>query len=112
MTLMTTGHVYLLHFESPISDKHTCQHYTGFTDNLAARIQQHGYGGARLTEVAKERGIKFVVARVWAGGRDVEKAIKAMKNGKKLCPICNPSPKGTRFVELTTDQIEEELLGF
>ena len=61
-----TGYVYLLHFDRPISDKHTCQHYLGYTADLPARLAAHRAGtGARLCEVAKERGIGFVLARVW-----------------------------------------------
>lgn len=75
------GVVYLLHFDRPISDKHTCQHYIGWTSYLPARAMAHLQGrGARLTQVAYERGISFVIARVWPGTRDFER--------KLLCPIC------------------------
>jgi hypothetical protein len=54
------GTVYLLHFDRPISDKHTAQHYTGWTKYLPARALAHLRGrGARLTQVACERGIGF-----------------------------------------------------
>jgi predicted GIY-YIG superfamily endonuclease len=83
--------VYLLHFLKPIAPgKHTTQHYVGCSDNLAQRIEQHRNGtGARLCAVAKERGIGFVVARVWEGGKAEERRIKGWKNAPRLCPICS-----------------------
>ena len=57
--------VYLLHFQRPISTHHTCQHYLGFALDLDARLAEHLSGrGARLTQVALERHIDFVVARI------------------------------------------------
>ena len=83
--------VYLLHFAQPIAPgRHTAQHYLGFTDDLEQRLADHRAGrGARLTEVAKERGIPFYVVGLWPGGRDVESALKRQHNGRRLCPICN-----------------------
>lgn len=84
------GFVYLLHFSQPISDKHTCQHYIGWAKHLPSRIAAHMSGhGARLTQVARERGITFTVARVWEGDRYFERKLKNRKEGPKLCPICN-----------------------
>ena len=82
---------YLLHFAQPIAPgRHTCQHYLGFTEDLEQRLADHRAGrGARLTEVAKERGIPFYVVNLWPGGRDVETALKRLHNGRLLCPICN-----------------------
>jgi predicted GIY-YIG superfamily endonuclease len=57
------GTVYLLHFDEPISPRHTCQHYCGWAADLEARIEDHRHGrGARLTEVAHSRGIGFTVS--------------------------------------------------
>lgn len=86
---MTT--IYLLHFDRPISDHHTTQHYLGSADDLRRRIEEQRSGaGARLCQVAKERGIGFTVARIWSNKpRTFEYALKARKNGPKLCPICN-----------------------
>lgn len=83
--------VYLLHFASPIAPGlHTCQHYIGTAKVLAERIREHRAGsGARLTEVAKERGIEFSVVRIWEGGRQLERQLKNRKNAPKLCPICS-----------------------
>lgn len=82
--------VYLLHFSRPISDKHTCQHYLGYTRSLRKRITEHKAGlGARLTQVALERGIEFEVVRIWTGGtRQLERQLKNQKNAPRLCPVC------------------------
>lgn len=83
------GTIYLLHFEEPISPYHTTQHYLGYADNIHRRITEHRAGrGARLTQVAKERGIKFEVARTWHGTRADERKLKRRKNGHLICPIC------------------------
>lgn len=84
--LIPNGNVYLLHFDRPISDNHTTQHYVGYAQtDYAVRCANHT---ARLVVVAKERGIGFVACRVWAGGRDLERRIKSWHNHKFLCPFC------------------------
>lgn len=45
--------------------------------------------GARLSAVAKERGITFKVAEVWSGDRSLEPQLKRQKNSRRFCPICN-----------------------
>ena len=84
--------VYLLHFEQPIAPgRHTTQHYLGFAEArlFGERIEEHRTGcGARLTQVANEREIPFVIARVWYGDRSFERRLKNRKNGPRLCPIC------------------------
>lgn len=83
--------VYLLHFHQPISPNHTAQHYLGFAYDLERRIQQHRQGrGARLCEVAAERGIDFTLARVWIGDRCLERQLKRRKSSPRLCPFCSP----------------------
>lgn len=85
------SYVYLLHFDRPISPDHTCQHYMGCTHDLPGRIRSHWLGnGARLVQVAHERGISFELARVWRGDFERESHIKARHEGPRLCPICNP----------------------
>lgn len=88
--------VYLLHFAKPISPNHTCQHYLGFSDTGFDRILQQRVGGsqaARLCQVAKERGIDFVVARIWPDGdRRLERQLKNRKDAPRLCPICQQTP--------------------
>ncbi|HUX78059.1 MAG TPA: endonuclease [Anaerolineae bacterium] len=81
--------VYLVHFERRVSGH--AGHYLGYTEDLARRLSEHRAGrGARLTEVCKERGIGFTVARIWLGGRELERRLKRRKDGPRLCPICNP----------------------
>jgi predicted GIY-YIG superfamily endonuclease len=83
---------YLLHFERPISDRHTTQHYLGYTDNLETRIKRHQQGqGSVLCRVAKQRNIGFTVVRTWSGDRTLERRLKNRKASPRLCPICNPS---------------------
>jgi hypothetical protein len=86
--------VYLLHLERPY--KHA-RHYLGHATNLQARLAQHAAGsGARLLQVVKAAGIKWVLARTWLGGREVERRLshrdplwgKRQKNSPRLCPIC------------------------
>ncbi|NCC31138.1 MAG: endonuclease [Chloroflexia bacterium] len=82
--------VYLLHFDAPISDKHTTRHYLGYAGNLKQRLDEHATGfGARLTQVALERGITWRCVRTWDGDRQLERKMKNWKNGPKLCPLCN-----------------------
>lgn len=104
------GYVYLLRFEKPISPHSTTQTYTGFAADLAARIQAHRHGnGARLTQVAHERGIGFRVARVWVGDRHTERRIKNLKNGRKLAA----HKKNVGFArELSRAEIENLLIPF
>lgn len=98
---MKTSQVYLIHFERPISPHHTTQHYTGSTDNLPQRLAEHRAGtGSRLCQVAKERGIGFVLVATWPGDRKVERQIKNRHNGKRLCPICNGA------LDFTLDQLQ------
>lgn len=82
--------VYLIHFNSPISDKHTCQHYLGYTRlSGKKRLATHKAGnGATLTRVANEREIDYKIVRRWQGGRALERQLKNLKNSPKLCPVC------------------------
>jgi len=104
------GYIYLLHFvgeaaafrHRPISPKHTCQHYLGYTTDLAARLAAHRAGtGARLCEVAKERGIGFHLARVWRGDRHLERKLKNRKSSPRLCYCCNGN------LDFTLDDVEK-----
>lgn len=82
------GTVYLLHLHSKIAGH--AGHYIGFSTNLWQRVDDHAKGqGARLMEVAKERGIGFRVARVWhKRTRSFERKLKNRKNAAQLCPVC------------------------
>lgn len=87
--------VYLLHFDSPISPDHTTQHYVGYTDHLRDRLELHAIGrGARLTQVARERGIGWRLVRTWPdGGRTLERRIKRARHVPDFCPVCRPGNK-------------------
>jgi len=105
---MITGPVvYLLHFSRPISEKHTARHYIGWAYHLGSRIQQHLHGrGARLTQVALERGITFEIAAIWPGDRTYERKLKNQKRGPKLCPLCRRAHDPRQQVM----DLEEDLL--
>jgi hypothetical protein len=103
--------VYLLHFDQPISPNHTCQHYTGFATvkDFAERIEKHRNGtGARLTQVAYQRGIGFTLAKVWYGDRSFERRMKNRKNGPRHCPICRGERGG---FDLPIDAWNQECSG-
>lgn len=107
------SYVYLFHFEKPISSRHTCQHYIGYADDLASRVQDQWNGGskaARLLQIAKQRGIGVELVRAWRGDRTFERQLKNRKNGPRLCPVCGLArPIGD---ELSLDEIEDALLPF
>lgn len=86
-----SGVVYLLHFSSPIAPgRHTAQHYLGYAEDLDARLKAHRTGaGARLVQVATQRGLSFVVVRVWVGDRKLERRLKRRHASPRLCPLCN-----------------------
>ena len=82
----SNGVVYLIHFNEPLAH---AQHYMGWTCNLAERLHAHETGnGSRLMEVIGDRGITWRLARVWPGGRELEKRLKRQKHGPRFCPIC------------------------
>ncbi len=125
------GYVYLLHFANPLGQPQTAekraayglpprqqphytptaQHYIGWCSDLAARIQAHQIGhGSHFTAAAKRQGVPFTVARVWPGTRQLERKLKAQKNGRRLCPCCTPTQ--LTLFELTPTQIAEVLIPF
>lgn len=77
--------IYLLHFDTPY--RHA-KHYLGIARNLDKRLAQHAAGqGARLTQVVKDAGIGWTLARTWKGDRTDERRMK--QNGKSWrCPLC------------------------
>ena len=87
------GTVYLLHFSRPF--KHA-RHYLGYTPGpVEARVAAHRRGqGARLCAVVVAAGLSFDVARTWAGGRSLERRLKALGGAARVCPVCTP---GTRW---------------
>lgn len=99
--------VYLIHFEKKVSDKHTCQHYIGYADNIARRFADHVSGnGARLTQVAGERGIPFRVVAIWPGqDRNFERRLHNRKGSPKMCPICKCVHKEEAAPDFTLDDV-------
>jgi len=98
---MRTDKVYQLHFDRPISSAHTTQHYIGSAADVEARLAEHRAGtGARLTQVANERGIGYSVVRTWDApdgkGRQLERQLKNQKQGPRLCPICEAKRKAEK----------------
>jgi hypothetical protein len=126
------GYVYLLHLTQPIGRPQTAaeraahglpptngryqpaaRHYLGWCKDLAARIQAHKGGyGSRFMAAARRYGVDFEIARVWIGGRDLERQLKRQKNTPRFCPICNQSINQRSLFELTPAQIDYELVPF
>jgi len=91
-----SGTVYLLHFDRPYgpgggpNDRGIAKHYTGWTNDLPARLAAHAAGnGARLMAVVAANGIGFQLARTWPGGRARERQLKRQGGASRRCPICN-----------------------
>ena len=78
---------YLLHFTEPY--KHA-RHYLGYSPRIADRLDKHAAGtGARLTQVVKDAGIGWTLARVWPGkGRTEERRLKNRGSSRRHCPVC------------------------
>jgi predicted GIY-YIG superfamily endonuclease len=80
------GVIYLLHFDRPYQH---AAHYTGWTQHLTARLDQHAAGrGARLLAVITDAGIGFTLARTWPGPRSRERALKRQGGAARRCPLC------------------------
>jgi predicted GIY-YIG superfamily endonuclease len=117
--LTTDAGVYVLHFDAPICPTryyvdehgvghgHTTQHYVGWSRNVAERIDAHRNGrGARLTQVARERGIGFTVVRVFEDvPQSFERELKRQKNTPRLCPTCAPESVA-RWTAMHADYVE------
>ena len=87
------GTVYLLHFLEPIgnpANPHAmAQHYIG-VDLTGRRIQAQTAGaGAAIVRHVQARGIGFLVAATWPGGRALERQLKRRKHASRFCPICH-----------------------
>lgn len=84
--------VYLLHFDQPY--KHA-RHYIGYAKDIDARIELHRQGqAARLTQVLKQNGITFIVARIWKNEtRGFERILKNRGGAARICPICRANHK-------------------
>jgi len=109
---------YLLHLDEPISqgpDPRTgipraAKHYLGFSADVPSRLEDHRAGkGARLLEVAKQRGIGFKLVRVWPDtDRNFERRLHNRKSSPRLCPLCNPNASN-RMTESSLNVIQENL---
>jgi hypothetical protein len=91
------GVIYLLHFDRPIGDvtnpRGFASHYTGWTLNLPARLQDHAAGrGSRLMQVVGEAGIGWQLARIWPGTRARERSLKRSGGAARRCPVCQLAP--------------------
>jgi len=82
--------IYLLHFNRRINPTRPARHSLGYAGDLAGRLAEHATGrGARLTQVALERGIAWRLVRTWEGEtRTDERRHKRGAHGRRLCPLC------------------------
>jgi putative endonuclease len=92
------GTVYLLHFLEPIGNpanpRAMAQHYIGVDLNGQRISVQTAGQGAAIVRYVQAKGIGFVVARTWPGGRDVERRLKRRKDAPRFCPVCRQRRKG------------------
>lgn len=85
---LNTDGCYLIHADSPL---HHAQHYIGYSDCIASRIEDHKKSkGSRLVAAFNRSGISWSVVRIWPSqDRSFERKLHRGKNsGKWLCPIC------------------------
>lgn len=81
--------VYILHLDTPL---HHARHYVGCSQDVGKRIELHrkGQASCRFTQVLKERGIGFTLARVFDDtDRTFERKLKNTKNTARYCPLCS-----------------------
>ena len=100
--------VYLIHMFGLLgSDKHSANHYLGYATDVTERLRLHRAGlGARMLEVAAERGIRFEVVRIWQGGdRKLERRLKDRGHACELCPVCSGAAAFRRAVVTPHDQL-------
>ena len=89
---MTTGTVYLIHFDRPY--KHA-RHYLGWASNLEARLEHHRNGtGGNLMAVLRRENIGWQVVRTWTPAtRHRERQIKIQGGLSRVCPMCGVKPR-------------------
>lgn len=80
--------LYLIHFSQRY---HHAGHYLGYSRNAPRRFEHHcaGRGRAKLVEAVLAAGIGLRLAWVLPGSRLDERALKNLKEGPRLCPLCN-----------------------
>lgn len=85
------GTVYLICLEDKLGGR--ARHYLGWARRLYARLSYHGTkSGAKMLWHARERGIGWIVVRVWAGDKAMEAHFKRIKAAPDLCPRCRRRP--------------------
>lgn len=96
------GYCYLIHFDNPINPAFPAQHYLGWAKDYRDRFGLHAASeGARLCQVAIDRGIGFRLARIWRNkDRHFERALKNRHNAPKLCPCCQGKKPHWRLAKL------------
>lgn len=98
---------YLLHFHRPIGNpansRALAQHYGGWAVDLDARDGEHRAGrGAAITRWAVQQGIGWDTFVLGYGDWHLEKRIKALKNYRRICPICGTRhPAGRLHIPAT-----------
>jgi hypothetical protein len=106
--------VYLLHYVRPYPNGRQPQHYIGYARNVKRRVQQHATGTsrARLPTVMYERGIPFIVARIWPDGDlALERRLHRWNKPAALCPTCGFSRRrGVQTLPLFAPEAERETL--
>jgi hypothetical protein len=86
--------VYEVHIEPPVEH---AAHYIGRSPDggisgLVRRLAKHGGSeGARLLQVAKQRGSTWHLVRTWEGGGRKERQLKT-RSGALYCPECAEHP--------------------
>lgn len=114
-TASTQGYIYIFHFDRPLGNlenrRAQALHYSGFAEDLAARLEKHAAGkGAKLTAAAIAAGITYHVY-AWPAPLATEKLLKAQGNTARYCPSCaaaagraaRPLPKPAPAVQLALD---------
>ena len=84
---MSVPGVYLVHMQLPL--RHA-QHYIGYADDIARRIQDHlDQIGTPILKAASRAGIVWEVARIWPHqDRAFERSLKQAKQTRQFCPVC------------------------
>jgi hypothetical protein len=90
---MTTGSVYLLHFEPglPVTGNRVARHYLGLAEHdVEARVMQHlRLRGSPLVAAVLAAGGRVTLERVWIGvDRGFERRLKRRHETPRLCPRC------------------------
>lgn len=105
------GTVYVLHFDRPVgTERQQAQHYVGFTTDPDQRFEDHVRGnGARLVQVAMERGASIAVAIEIRGvDQTWEYRMKNRGSMRKVCPHCTGRPfAGQKLPSTATVRVGE-----